>query len=151
MPPQEDGEEGRHVYAGKIHFTSMDGTAADPLGAMDCYSDHGGAAALGARHFRACAALRVRGPFPFASGPLELLSAPLRRWLVERAAPARHSPEVNAQVEDAQLGWELSHHPALHVLDLTFAMARTVRPKLEPRSVRRQTKVWRRAVEASFG
>ena len=118
-----------HVYAGKIYYTSINGTSANQLGAMPCYSNHGATGALGARYNDVQACGGLRGPFPFASGPLELMSAPLRAWLVARTARAinsgLYSPEVNAQVEDAQLGWEISHHPSVDVLDLNFAMART--------------------------
>ena len=115
----------RAIYGGKIHFTSINGTAADQLSSMPCYSNHGAASALGTRYFASCRLQRLRGPFPFASGPLILLSEPARAWLLRRSSVPLHSAEASAQVEDAQLGWELSHHPALDVLDLAFAMRRT--------------------------
>ena len=128
VPMKADGAPGgadRAIYGGKIHFTSMSGTAADQLSSMPCYSNHGAAAALGTRYFQSCRRQRITGPFPFASGPLIVLSEPTRAWLLRRSNVALHSAEASAQVEDAQLGWELSHHSSLDVLDLSFAMRQT--------------------------
>lgn len=74
------------------------------------------------------------GPFPFPKGPLLFLSAPVVRWLntsdlvrrdvwraLELAAgriPAYRGPGSGRIPQDVSLGFWLSHHPTLRVIDL---------------------------------
>lgn len=77
---------------------------------------------------------RCFGPFPFAKGPLVLLSTPVARWLdssdlvsrdVQRAAalaagrlPAYRGTGSGRIPQDVSLGFWLAHHPTLRVVDL---------------------------------
>uniref|UniRef100_A0A7S0LQY0 Hexosyltransferase n=1 Tax=Coccolithus braarudii TaxID=221442 RepID=A0A7S0LQY0_9EUKA len=107
------------VYAGKMYYASVNGTSPDQLPLRNCFVVGDPVAALGNNAFHSECSSRARGPLPYAIGPLIVLSADVSAWLAAKSRVPLHSYEVTAHQADAQLGWELSFHPALHLTDLT--------------------------------
>ena len=64
----------------------------------------------------------TRGPLPYINGPLIVLSEDVSTWLLNSSDHPLHSFETTAHQGDAQLGWELSFHPSLSLVDLGFSL-----------------------------
>ena len=59
---------------------------------------------------------------PYINGPLIVLSEDVSTWLLNSSDHPLHSFETTAHQTDAQLGWELSFHPSLSLVDLGFSL-----------------------------
>jgi len=126
----------RAVYAGAVRYTSMNLTT----GWAACFA-WGSESALSAKRGYCPTSY---GPYPFASGPFELLSPDLLRWAVPRlpdaaapqlpaASPALHPPQppspprVGAwaqlcRFEDRLLGLTISSHPRVRLVNLAHSL-----------------------------
>ena len=118
------------VYAGVVRYSSIN--ESDWQGV--CWAPGAGGALKLRRRDPACAASHVYGhlgernegiygPFPFVEGPLVLMSADVLSWLAPKLAIDRRQL---CHFEDLLLGRELSHHPALGLINLDRLIGRSM-------------------------
>ena len=101
------------AYGGAVRYTSM--SLANRSAA--CFA-WGCRTALSLKR-RACPSLF--GPFPFVSGPLQVLSADVVAWVAPRLD--RHEAQ-HCQFEDRLLGLALTSHPSLTMVNLAHTTGR---------------------------
>ena len=106
------------VFAGVVRYSSIN--ESDWQGV--CWAPGAGGALKLRRRDPACAASHVYGPFPFVEGPLVLMSADVQSWLAPKLAIDRRQL---CHFEDLLLGRELSHHPALELINLDRLIGRS--------------------------
>ena len=97
------------VFTGIIRYSSINQST---LAGM-CW----GAGAMSALRKRAlsCAGADGFGPFPYAEGPLILMSAPLQRWVAPRL---KLDDRQRCHFEDLLLAREVASQPAVTILNL---------------------------------
>ena len=101
---------GQLAYGGPISYTFLNDTTRQAD--RRCWARSAGRA-LRLRSDPWCSDF---GPYPFAGGPLELLSAELLAWLAPRLAPRETD---SCQFEDRLLGREVAGHPGrVHLINL---------------------------------
>lgn len=109
---------GGAVYAGEIRYTCINASSLSggSTYACSCFA-HGPVGALLLRHGqRSCKCGCGFGPYPFALGPLKVLSAEAHSWVVPRLPLAPH--HTCPHDEDALLGYAVAAHPRLTLVDL---------------------------------
>ena len=106
------------VFAGVVRYSSIN--ESDWQGV--CWAPGAGGALKLRRRDPACAASHVYGPFPFVEGPLVLMSADVQSWLAPKLAIDRRQL---CHFGDLLLGRELSHHPALELINLDRLIGRS--------------------------
>lgn len=104
------------AYAGVVRYSSLNESSL--LGV--CWAP-GAGGALKLRQRRA-ECVGAYGPFPFAEGPLIVLSVDVQAWLAPRLAI---DVRQRCHFEDLLLGQELSRHPSLHLVNLDRLVGRS--------------------------
>ena len=104
------------VYAGEMRYTCINASSLSggSTHASSCFA-HGPVGALQLRLGRRSCNCGF-GPYPFALGPLKVLSAEAHSWVVPRLPLALH--HTCPHDEDALLGYAVSAHPRLTLVDL---------------------------------
>lgn len=101
---------GQLAYGGAVSYTFLNETTR--LADRRCWARSAGRA-LRLRSDPWCSGF---GPYPFAGGPLELLSAEMLAWLAPRLVPRATD---SCQFEDRLLGREVASHPGrVHLVNL---------------------------------